>query len=133
MPTLLVITELRDLTDRQLLELMFNQQTQILERLTTMSQIATDTNASVNTLDGKVDTLIGLVQPSIQTLRDQLAAALQQATALQAALTAAQSDAAADATTLTGTLQAANAEAVKVDAAIATLTPPTTPTPPPAG
>jgi len=85
-----------------------------------MATIAENTKASVDTLDGKVDTLIGLVQPSIQTLRDQLKAAQDQVAALQAG------DAAA-ATTLQATIDAASAEAAKVDAAIATLSQPSAP------
>lgn len=101
------------LSERQLLLL-------LLERQETMSQIATDTDAAVAALDTKVDALIALVTPSIQTLRDQLAAAQAQVAALQAGD-------AADLATLQGTLAAAQAEAGKVDAAIATLNPPPTP------
>lgn len=108
----------------QLLQLVDANQTATIERLITMSQIATDTAAKVAELDAKVDTLIGLVQPSIQTLRDQLAAAQAQVAALQAGD-------AADLATLQGTLDAASAEVGKVDAAIATLTPPPPPAPAP--
>ncbi len=97
------------------------QQTGLLIALTNgvqiMATLADSTKASVDTLDGKVDTLLGLVQPSIQTLRDQLKAAQDQLAALQAV------DAVA-AATLQATIDAASAEAAKVDAAIATLSPP---------
>lgn len=103
-------TDARDLSDRQLLLV-------ILERLTTMSQVADNTAAAVAAENAKVDQLIALIQPTLQTLRDSLAAALAQVAALQAGD-------AADAVTLQATLDAANAEVVKVQAAIDALTPP---------
>lgn len=103
------------------LDLQNQQQTALLTALTSGVQLimstADDTKAAVDSLDAKVDTLIGLVQPSIQTLRDQLAAAQALVAQLQAG------DAAAG-VTLTSTIAAAQAEAAKVDAAITTLTPP---------
>lgn len=116
--------DLAPLSTRQLLLLLLERQAQnhttVLERLITMSQIATDTAAKVTELDAKVDSLIALVQPSIQALRDQLAAALAQVAELQAGD-------ASDLATLQGTLAAASAEADKVDAAITALTPPPAP------
>ncbi len=98
-----------------------NQQTSLLAALTEgvqiMSMTADSTQATVTDLDTKVDTLISLVQPSIQALRDALAAAQTQIAALQAGD-------AADVVTLSATISAAQAEAVKVDAAIVALTPP---------
>lgn len=79
-----------------------------------MSQVATDTQAAVAALDAKVDTLIAAVTPALQTLRDALAAAQAQVAALQAGD-------AADAATLTATIAAADAEAVKVQTAIDAL------------
>lgn len=107
MPTLVTITDPRDLSDRQLLLL-------LLERLTTMSTVADNTASAVTALDTKVDALIAAVAPAIQTLRDQLAAAQAQVIALQAGD-------AADTTTLQATIAAADAEAAKVDAAVAAL------------
>ena len=94
--------------------------TDLLERLTTMSQIVTDTAAAVAAENTKVDQLIALIQPALQSLRDALAAALAQVAALQAGD-------AADAAVLSGTLTAANDEVVKVQAAIDALTPPSAP------
>jgi septal ring factor EnvC (AmiA/AmiB activator) len=106
-------------------DLQNQQQTALLAALTTgvqiMSQTADQTATAVADLDAKVDALIGLVQPSIQTLRDQLAAAQAQVTALQAGD-------AADAATLSATIAAAQAEASKVQAAIDGLSTPA-PTP----
>lgn len=108
------ITDPRDLSDRQLLLL-------ILERLETMATIADNTQSAVTALDTKVDALIAAIQPAIASLQTQLKAAQDQVAALQAG------DATA-ATTLQATIDAAAAEATKVDAAIATLTPaPATP------
>jgi hypothetical protein len=84
-----------------------------------MSQTADSTAASVDNLDAKVDTLLALVTPSIQALRDALAAAQAQVDSLQAGD-------AADAAKLSGTIAAADAEAAKVQAAIDALTPPAT-------
>jgi phage I-like protein len=100
----------------QLLLLLDKNHTIVTERLISMSQIATDTDAKVAELDAKVDTLIAAVTPSIQTLRDQLAAAQAQVATLQAGD-------ASDLATLQGTLAAASTEVGKVDAAIAALTP----------
>jgi hypothetical protein len=105
---------------RELVLVVLQQNALILERLTAMSTTADQTAASVTSLDAKVDTLIALVTPSIQTLRDQLAAAQAQIASLQAGD-------AADAATLTGTIAAADAEAAKVQAAIDALTPPPAP------
>ncbi len=113
MPFTVTYTDPRDLSDRQLLLL-------LLERLTTMSQIATDTAAAVAALDAKVDTLIAAVTPALQTLRDSLAAALAQVAALQAGD-------AADRDALAATIADAQAEAVKVQNAIDALTPTSTP------
>lgn len=107
-------TDPAQLSDRQLLLL-------ILERLTTMSTVADNTAAAVAALDAKVDTLIAVVTPALDTLRASLAAALAQIADLQAGD-------AADAATLSATISAADAEAVKVQAAIDALTPPA-PTP----
>ena len=85
-----------------------------------MSQTADDTKAAVDALDTKVDALIAAIQPGFQALRDQLASAQQQIAALQAGE-------AADLVTLQSTIANAQAEADKVDAAIATLTPPPAP------
>lgn len=106
----LTITDPRDLSDRQLLLV-------ILERLETIMATATDTKTSVDSLDSKVDQLIAVVTPALQTLRDALAAALAENAALKAGE-------AVDAATLQTAVDAANAEGVKVDAAIAGLTPP---------
>lgn len=115
--------DLAPLSTRELLLYLIQQQSAnhatTLERLTAMSTIATATDAAVANLDAKVDTLIALVTPSIQTLRDQLAAAQAQVAALVAGD-------AADLAVLTGTLANATAEADKVDAAIAALNPPAT-------
>lgn len=113
MPTLLTITDPRDLSDRQLLLL-------LLERLDTMSQIATDTSAAVTAENTKVDALIALITPALQSLRDALAAAQAQVASLQAGD-------AADATTLQATLASATAETAKVQTAIDALTPPPAP------
>lgn len=107
------ITDPRDLSDRQLLLL-------ILERLDTMATIADNTSAAVTALDTKVDTLIAAITPALANLQAQLKAAQDQVAALQAG------DATA-ATTLQATIDAANAEAAKVDAAVAALNPPSTP------
>ena len=108
-------------SDVTTVKLQNTQQTGLLTSLIAgvqlMATTADDTKTAVDALDAKVDTLIGLVQPSIQTLRDQLAAAQSLVAQLQAG------DAAAG-VTLTSTIAAAQAEAAKVDAAIATLTPP---------
>jgi septal ring factor EnvC (AmiA/AmiB activator) len=101
------ITDPRDLSDRQQLLL-------LLERISAMSQVAADTQTAVTALDSKVDALIAAVTPAVQALRDQLAAAQAQLAGLQA-------DAAADVTTLQGTIAAAQNEAAKVDAAIQSL------------
>lgn len=84
-----------------------------------MSSTADNTAASVDNLDAKVDTLLALVTPSIQALRDALAAAQAQVASLQAGD-------AADAAKLSGTIAAADVEAAKVQAAIDALTPPAT-------
>lgn len=106
---ILTITDPRDLSDRQALLL-------VLERLQTMTQIASDTAAAVAALDSKVDTLITTVTPVLQTLRDALAAAQAQVAALQA-------DAAADTTLLQETIAAAQSETDKVQAALDALNP----------
>jgi septal ring factor EnvC (AmiA/AmiB activator) len=101
-----------------------NQQTSLLNAISTgvqiMSDIATSTDAAVTDLDAKVDTFLAAVSPTIQGLRDALAAAQAQVAALQAGD-------AADAALLGGTLAHAQAEAAKVQAAIDALTPPATP------
>lgn len=106
-------------------DLQNQQQTALLAALTTgvqiMSQTADQTASTVADLDAKVDTLLSLVQPSIQSLRDQLASAQAQIAALQAGD-------AADAATLSATISAAQVETAKVQAAIDQLTPPA-PTP----
>lgn len=109
-PITVTITDPRDLSDRQLLLL-------ILERLDTMATIADNTSAAVTALDTKVDTLIAAITPALTNLQTQLKAAQDQVSALQAG------DATA-ATTLQATIDAANAEAAKVDAAVAALNPP---------
>lgn len=113
----LATVKLQNAENTGLLNALFNQG-QI------MTQLAQDTNAAVTAENTKVDQLLSLVQPAFKALQDQLAAAQAQAVDLQAKLTAAQSDAAADATTLTGTLASAQAETAKVQAAIDALTPP---------
>lgn len=110
-----VTVPLSDLSDRALL-------LRIHERLDLMSDTAVATDASVTNLEAKVDSLIALVTPSIQTLRDQLAAA-------QALVASLQAGDAADATLLAGTLAGADAEAAKVQSAIDALTPTTPPAP----
>lgn len=108
-PTLLTITDPRDLSDRQLLLL-------ILERLDTMATTADDTKAAVDALDTKVDALIAAITPALTNLQTQLKAAQDQLTALQTTN-------AADKVTLQTTISEAQAEATKVDAAITALTP----------
>lgn len=109
MPTLLTITDPRDLSDRQLLLL-------ILERLDTMATTADDTKAAVDALDTKVDALIAAITPALTNLQTQLKAAQDQLTALQ-------TTSAADKVTLQTTISEAQAEATKVDAAITALNP----------
>jgi septal ring factor EnvC (AmiA/AmiB activator) len=92
----------------------------ILERLHAMSTVADNTAAAVAAENTKVDALIAAIGPGLQALRDQLAAAQAQIASLQAGD-------AADATTLTATIAAAQDEAAKVQAAIDVLTPPVTP------
>lgn len=106
----------------QLLLLVDAGMTDLSQRIQAMSQIVTDTAAAEAALNAKIDTLLGLVQPALDGLRSQLAAAQAQVAALQAGD-------AADATALQTTLTAANAEATKVQAAIDALSPPP---PPPA-
>lgn len=110
-------TDPAQLSDRQLLQLVYDRQTTILERLETIMATATDTKTAVDSENTKVDALIAAVTPALQTLRDALAAALAENAALKAGE-------AADAVTLQTAVDAANAEGVKVDAAIAALTPP---------
>lgn len=102
------------------IDLQNGQQTALLTALTQgqqlMATVADDTAAAVGDLDTKVDTLLSLVQPSIQSLRDQLAAAQALVQQLQAG------DAAAG-VTLTSTIAAAQAEATKVQTAIDAMTP----------
>lgn len=114
----------------QLLLLVDTGFTDINERLTTMTQIATDTAAAVAAENTKVDALIAAIQPAIQSLRDALTAAQAQAATLQTQLSAVQADQAADATTLQTTLAAANDEAGKVQAALDALGTPTPPAAP---
>lgn len=93
------------------------QQTNLLNAISTgvqiMSMTADQTSAA---LDAKVDNLIAAIQPGLQVLRDQLAAAQTQIADLQAGD-------AADVVTLTATIAAAQAETAKVQTAIDALTP----------
>lgn len=104
----------------QLLQLVDANHTTTLERLITMSQIATDTAAAVTAENAKVDQLIALVSPTLQALRDALATANAEVARLTA-------DATADTATLQGSLAAATDETAKVQAAIDALTPPAAP------
>lgn len=106
-------TDPAQLSDRQLLLL-------ILERQDILMATATETQAALDALDGKVDQFIAAVQPVVTTLQQALAAAQAQIAALQAG------DAAA-AVALGTTVDTAVAETVKVQAALDALNPPAAP------